>query len=249
VELIFFPRTWKQVRAMVELDRVYLVMGKVRTENGDRPQIIVERIQNDLTVARPADLGAATVTPASPSPDEPPAEPPAAAPEAPQVRPIEQPAAATTGGPPPPPNFEPDAYLYSTPRGPAATLESPPAAMSEAPSPAAAQTGEERAARPSPVVVQAPAMKPVPTEPVADKEMVNGSPRVVVVQIRPDDGWRETCRQVVHLAGRYEGHDSLRIMIWGHAMAMEFPNVSTCYCPELIDDVRRLATIASVEAI
>ncbi|MGD8856545.1 MAG: DNA polymerase III subunit alpha, partial [Chloroflexota bacterium] len=153
VELIFFPRTWKQVRAMVELDRVYLVMGKVRTENGDRPQIIVERIQNDLTVARPADLGAATVTPASPSPDEPPAEPPrakrgraakppAAAPEAPQVRPIEQPAAATTGGPPPPPNFEPDAYLYSTPRGPAATLESPPAAMSEAPSPAAAQTGE-----------------------------------------------------------------------------------------------------------
>jgi hypothetical protein len=92
-------------------------------------------------------------------------------------------------------------------------------------------------------------MKPVPTEPVADKEMANGSPRVVVVQIRPDDGWRETCRQVVHLAGRYEGHDSLRIMIWGHAMAMEFPNVSTCYCPELIDDVRRLATIASVEAI
>ncbi|UCG25974.1 MAG: DNA polymerase III subunit alpha, partial [Chloroflexota bacterium] len=60
VELIFFPSIWKRVRSLVEVDRVYLITGKVRTENGDRAQVIVERIQNDLTVARPADVAIET---------------------------------------------------------------------------------------------------------------------------------------------------------------------------------------------
>jgi hypothetical protein len=83
----------------------------------------------------------------------------------------------------------------------------------------------------------------------SDNGHSQGQPKVVVVQIRPGPKWRETCREVVQLAGRYEGVDSLRISVSGRQMAMEFPNLSTHFCPELVRDVKRLPAISGVSAI
>ena len=71
----------------------------------------------------------------------------------------------------------------------------------------------------------------------------------MVVQIRPEQDWRETCRRIVQFAGRYQGEDSLRISIAGQPMAMEFPNLNTCYCPELVRDVKGLPAISGVEVV
>jgi DNA polymerase-3 subunit alpha len=271
VELIFFPRTWKQVRSRVELDRVYLVMGKVRTGNGDRPQIIVERIQNDLTVARPADLalngspderpptGHRPARPTAPSPEVPPVAKTlpvpeqkatqSAAPKPATTTTADRPATTSRSGPPPPPNFEPDdAYSSAMPASRPATVEPspakprPPAATATPSEPEAADSNRGDTPSLEPPTATEPLATSVSGEPV-------GLPRVVVVHLQPDGAWRETCRQVVQLAGRYAGHDSLLIRVSGQPMAMEFPNLNTCYCPELIDDVRRLPAIVGVEAI
>ncbi len=278
VELIFFPRTWKQVRSLVELDRVYLVMGKVRTENGDRPQIIVERIQNDLTVARPADVDERPAAPPPPDRARPAVPPPAASADtassgkpassgkrAPLERPAPKRKVPPTGkqaagpkpaaqqmlasGPPPPPNFEPDDdYLFAPPGGQAAAPPRRPPLDDVNAEPAPIRPGPMPSAATPPSDLQAKSEKPAP--PVnADDAEANGPPKVVTVQIQADDLWRDTCRRIVQLAGGFEGQDSLRISIYGQPMAMDFPNVRTCYCPELIDQVRRLPGIAGVEAI
>jgi DNA polymerase-3 subunit alpha len=284
VELIFFPRTWKQVRSMVELDRVYLVRGTVRNENGDRPQIIVERIQNDLSVARPVDApvdeaplvqAAATKKPsaskqpervpaamqpwreAPPDHDQgPPAEQPSpASSSAPEMAPevgraqepqfrASQPETMHIDGPPPPPNFEPaEDYLYTSP-------------VSGDFAPAAGRSWVQTESRVANVDSQKGSNGSLVDDWTAPDELVepetarsNGPPRVVVVQVRPNDQWRETCRRIVELAGRYEGRDSLRIRVSGQPMALEFPNIRTSYCPELVENVRGLPSIAGVEAV
>jgi hypothetical protein len=89
----------------------------------------------------------------------------------------------------------------------------------------------------------------VADDPSADNGQAKRPSRMIVVHIRPEDDWRETCRRIVQLAGQYEGQDSLRIRVSGQPMAMEFPNLRTSYCPELVSDVRRLPAISSVDAI
>jgi DNA polymerase-3 subunit alpha len=262
VELVFFPSVWKRVRSAVEVDQVYLVMGKVRSRNGDRAQIIVERIQNDLTVARPADIasdygsqGPEAQDQRPPRPPSPPREPmkpvtnavgheqdrdtlsrPAlengvasgegpvgSSPPGADVAPV------TGSGAPPPPNFDPDDDALYRPAPRVST--SPPDPPAEIEHVATAHSNESRAEESSPAGNK--------NAPVAS--------RTIVIRIRPDETWRQTCRQVVRLAGRYEGGDALRISVSGRTMAMEFPNMKTLFCPEFVEDVESLGAIDGVD--
>jgi DNA polymerase-3 subunit alpha len=262
VELVFFPSVWKRVRSAVEVDHVYLVMGKVRSQNGDRAQIIVERIQNDLTVARPADIasdygsqGPEAQDQRPPRPPSPPRDP--MKPETNAVsreqdrdtlsRPAQENGLASGEGPvgssppgadvapvtgsgaPPPPNFDPDDDALYRPAPKAST--SPPDPPAEVEHVATAHSNESPAEESSP----------------AGNKNAPVVSRTIVIRIRPDETWRQTCRQVVRLAGRYEGGDALRISVSGRTMAMEFPNMKTLFCPEFVEDVESLGAIDGVD--
>ncbi len=55
VELLLFPKTWEEFRSIIEPDKVYLVRGKVRVENDNKPKIVVESITDNLSLAVPLD--------------------------------------------------------------------------------------------------------------------------------------------------------------------------------------------------
>lgn len=54
-ELIFFPQTWKQYREIIQTDQVYLIRGQVKFDGGERATIIVDSINNNLSLATPAE--------------------------------------------------------------------------------------------------------------------------------------------------------------------------------------------------
>ncbi len=238
VELIFFPRTWAQCREYVEADKIYLVRGKVRIEDGDRTKIIVDSIDKDLSVARPGD-----------GPDDGPDDgldrPKSKSAPDKQVFNVDLVNDGETGlsnkkepadqafpnigfVPPPPLNFE--------------ELED-------------ARPVEDRQ-------FQSQALAPDPQQRMPEvkvaSEVFGGASakeidrmsapaRTVVVEIAPATDWQSTCRQLVQLADRYEGRDSLRICLAGHDFEMMFPNQNTDFCAELVEALERLPDVRRVQ--
>jgi DNA polymerase-3 subunit alpha len=102
VDIIFFPRTWKRVRELVQMDQILVIQGKVQVRD-DSITIIVDRAQKTVEMAQDADavyesdngaswgngFNGATKAP-----------PPAAPPQ------VAEPAPTLNTAPPPPPNFE-----------------------------------------------------------------------------------------------------------------------------------------------
>jgi hypothetical protein len=54
VDLVFFPRTWKQYHDQVKVDQILVVQGKVKADN-DSVSIAVESVQSNVIIARDAD--------------------------------------------------------------------------------------------------------------------------------------------------------------------------------------------------
>jgi hypothetical protein len=54
IDVVFFPRTWKQFRDVVEVDQVMLLWGKVQNKN-DNVNIIVDRVQTKVENGAPAE--------------------------------------------------------------------------------------------------------------------------------------------------------------------------------------------------
>jgi DNA polymerase-3 subunit alpha len=270
VELIFFPRTWQEVRADVEVDQVYLIRGKVQIENGDQAKIFVDSITSNLTLSQSADAGLDLPMPAVINDFEPPddedfndsdiAEPVPVykvqgngyvhsrsepekfqlkserAQSLPEDSPVSQVVETETFGlpansPPPPPNFESEDdqwYVSSSPvNGNGANGNGRQAVLSP-------QIEKQRktAAPPSP---------PPAVEKNPDK--------VVVVKVRPVGDWQKTCRKLLSVAGQFEGRDSLRLMLVGHPLVMEFPNQNTHYCPELVVSMEQMPVTVHVETV
>ncbi|MGH2537229.1 MAG: DNA polymerase III subunit alpha [Candidatus Promineifilaceae bacterium] len=55
LEVVFFPRTWKQVSAQLRADHVYLMRGKVQVDQGERAKLFVDSVESDLLLAKPAE--------------------------------------------------------------------------------------------------------------------------------------------------------------------------------------------------
>ncbi len=54
VDLLFFPRTWKEYRGKIRVEQVVVIRGKVQAEQ-DSVTILVDKVHDNFTVARSAD--------------------------------------------------------------------------------------------------------------------------------------------------------------------------------------------------
>jgi hypothetical protein len=79
-----------------------------------------------------------------------------------------------------------------------------------------------------------------------EQTSANGASKLLVVEIRASGNWKETCRQSIKLAGRYEGNAMLRLQLAGQDLVMDFPNQRTSNQVELIEKLERLAGVSRV---
>jgi hypothetical protein len=82
---------------------------------------------------------------------------------------------------------------------------------------------------------------------VAKSKSNEESKRSILVEIEADPSWRDTCRQVVEHASQFRGNDALHIRVAGQKLAMEFPNQNTDICPELVESVKQINSVVSIE--
>jgi hypothetical protein len=105
IDLVIFPRTWRQVSDMIEYDKVVIVEGRVDAKNGE-PKILVDSVKTEIDLVTPFEAG----KPRKKSP------PPVPQPESPEEKPpqpkkIAEPSSTYEdehGMPPPPETFPHD---------------------------------------------------------------------------------------------------------------------------------------------
>ena len=70
--------------------------------------------------------------------------------------------------------------------------------------------------------------------------------RLLVVEIRASGNWKETCRQSVKLAERYQGNAGLRLQLAGQDLVMDFPERRIDCAIELVEALERLPGVGRV---
>jgi hypothetical protein len=68
----------------------------------------------------------------------------------------------------------------------------------------------------------------------------------ILVKIKAERSWQETIRRSLQAASKYEGNDHIQLAVSGHNQVMEFPNLSTRACPELLTALRRMSGVVDV---
>ncbi|MDX1614196.1 MAG: DNA polymerase III subunit alpha, partial [Candidatus Promineifilaceae bacterium] len=291
VELLFFPRTWKEVRAIVEEERVYLVRGTIKVEGDERIKLIVEGIENNLTMAKAAEMPQDDeLLPPPELPAEPdeeddedeleaepdvPAEPTSLATaraESEDSSPQEA-GAVLQNMPPPPPNFEEEdeAWLRPAAEAPSRRANMRQRSNSAGNKPSGPLTGGRQGSKQGrqPEAPEAGQATVGPgsidgtdeggaktTAPdAADHEgqqamtPVVAERRMVVVEVAAEDDWRAACREVVAISRDHEGADGLRIQIAGQKLAMDFPNLETHFCEDLVEAIQNLPAVRRVDVV
>ncbi|MBK8989354.1 MAG: PHP domain-containing protein [Chloroflexi bacterium] len=245
IEVVFFPRTWKEYRQLVAVDQVMLVWGKVQLK-GDEVNVIVDRVQTKVENGAPTEEtlpqngrgnrnGRLHETPSPYIPPPPPTDYPE------DSYPDDD---SSYAGPPPPPNFDEDSP--ARPNNQRLTVSSERTAVEAA---AVHQPTNQPTQPTSPT----PAHHTPPPAPLifGDKKasQVANNIKTIVVEIKPVGNWKEVCRTAVAEAAKYEGHDGLSLELTGHGWAIDFPNQQTRICQDLISALRRLPGIANVKAV
>jgi hypothetical protein len=223
-----------------------LVTGKVQLK-GEDVNIIVDRVETNLELARDADAPRTPPAPPPPAvsngrsptngngqprPANGHAVPPAPADDSPVQ-------AQSEGPPPPPPNFDEEMLAVTTAAPQAAGAKTAAAVKTAAaaktapdPTPPAPQTAKAAPAAPA---VTAPAAVPPPPQ-----------RQTVVVEVRPVSNWRAIFRESVRLAGEFAGPDALTLKVSGQPQHIHLPNQQTLVCPELLERLRMQPGIARV---
>ncbi|MBE2222153.1 MAG: DNA polymerase III subunit alpha [Anaerolineae bacterium] len=249
IDVVFFPRTWKQCRDMVQVDQVMLLWGKVQDKD-DSVNIIVDRVQTTVENGAPVEddtyttfgngFGNGNGNENGRSVPTPPIYAP---------QPVSQEVVKESGTftPPPPPNFDEESVARPIAvNSQRKTENSPPPATHHTQPVSNFQSPVAKPAQAKP----APA-KPAPTKPRIDFSQPNGfavdTVKTMVVEIKPVGNWKEACREVIQMASRYEGEDKLRLQMVSHGWAMDFPNSNIRICQELLVNLRRLPGVASVK--
>ncbi|MCC7358287.1 MAG: DNA polymerase III subunit alpha [Anaerolineales bacterium] len=79
LELVVFPRTWKEVSPWLKLEQLIVIYGKVDSKSQGQPKIIVEQLKTEFDTVRPTDAqAAAALSRPAPTPTLPRARPAAA---------------------------------------------------------------------------------------------------------------------------------------------------------------------------
>jgi len=223
VDVIFFPRTWKEYRMEIQVDQVMLITGKVQADEDDLT-IIADRVQTKIEHA-----SASTVSAAKPAPTQATASPPSAETNAP----AEQVRESTPAYELPP--WE-DEMLRETPpvTGSRPAPPPPPPAWDDdnewtpAPQPQKSGNGRGNGRQQSAAKVE--------------------GPHLVHVEVEPGAKWQKTIRQVLAVSERYPGEGHLTVSLAGQGLAMAFPERATHYSPELAAALAELPGVLRVRA-
>lgn len=75
---------------------------------------------------------------------------------------------------------------------------------------------------------------------------VNGTYKLLVVEIRASGNWKDTCRQTLRLAERYQGNAMLRLQLAGQDLMMDFPNHLVGCEADFVEALERLPGVGRV---
>jgi DNA polymerase-3 subunit alpha len=227
IEIVFFPRTWKQVRDQVQVDQVMVIRGKVQVEE-TRTKIMVDLVQTSIEVAQAREEPASYLTYA-PAVDE----------TVPELEDAdadgeELPVMSTPAGhrPPPPPPRPDEWYAAPPPFDDPFPPEARPAQRPRHDSAGTSNGGPTR------------------TNGGPNGSLKRVAEQLIVVEVDPGADWRTACRESVSLATSYAGQDRISLAIAGTpGFVMEFPNHRTDACRELLDSLRQLPGVVEVKAL
>ena len=264
IDLVLFPKTWANYREEVQFNQIIVVRGTVKAER-ESWSVIVNSVQTKLTIAREA--GRPGNDP-GPDADWTPFDADPSGGWAGEYQPespftyrddgLEAGYRAEVKDSVPPPPDEDDEPAYDGVDEDAPTR----------PDPAAIEEAQEPVPPPVVEVPEVPAGQAAAVEPVDEGLMpANGTApaaepgigtvleqafrdpaptRALVVEVRASSNWKDTCRQSIRLAGRYDGDAMLRLQIVGQNLVMDFPNQRTGLEPELMAALRRLPGVGRV---
>jgi DNA polymerase-3 subunit alpha len=260
LELVIFPRVWREVSAWLTVEQIVIIYGKADTQGGGNPKILVDSLRQDFKVAaasngngKPNGHGPTPAQAILWEPDQ--FRPPARAPE-----------------PPPPDDWLPppdddwitgaetvedrgprtanrDSRAGAPPVPPFASLVMAPAGMAGDAKPALAPVASSGLAQ----VVNdpaAPAMLPAsPSSSVAVRgprtAFASSDARRVIIQLLNTGDKDKDLRLLRHVHGllsSYPGQDEFEFEIHerNRHYQLRFPNHNTDYTPELAAELTRL---------
>ena len=255
IELVIFPRTWQESKALCEEGKIVVISGKVDAENTP-PKILVDEISTDFNLVttaedigrlpkstnapKPRVLQPAPVKKTSPANEQPTAKP------AHQLKKVAEPVAtyappATNAEMPPPPPAFPDDWdeiVYEMDN---------PADMADIDFPLMPETHPARphdeqaqnTVAPQEDAVAREVRKSIPKLDLFKNNDSDLPPRLITVSIRPNGNLERDKRRLKNIHGvliSFPGKDKFSLQIFegyrGHLI--DFPNYNTRICDEML---------------
>ncbi len=251
VELVLFPRTWKNFGFLCEESKIVIAEGKVDA-NSSPPKILVDTIRTEMNLVTAAQSEPVQeARPGSDSPRPAPVPPARRVTEpAPAYAADDEPVSAPADGdvPPPPEAFPPGWDEIAMDARPEPVLAATqPTADSPAPTKREPARAAVVAAGPSGALEalgEIPPVKLLPIHsPIRDAE-VEHPPSLITVLLRPTGDEARDRRRLKNIYGvliSFPGRDrfSLQIFEDGRGHLIDFPNDTTRICPEMLERLKK----------
>jgi DNA polymerase-3 subunit alpha len=223
IEVVFFPRTWKECRNLVAVDQVMLVTGKVQTK-GEDVNVLVDRVATNLQGAIAADEELPYIAPTNGNGNG------------------RETGNGRTYMPPPPPE---DDYFIAEPP-PEIVISNQYSVISEQ----LVVTSGQLTVNSEQLAVSREALTTSHQPPATSHQPPATSHHertyTVVIEVKPSANWQQACREALRQVNEYVGPDGLSIRIVGQGLKMEFGHGRTRSCPELFEALRLIPGIAKV---
>ena len=262
IDIVFFPRTWNDVKEKAQVNQIALVGGKVNSRGGDDVSIIVDNLQvtffnamaaddsDDVVVQQPSLQDHAisqdqAVIDEVEGPDWAPKEWDDLGDEAVVSEPFDKlrtqqlavNSKRSSVTPSPPNDFddlppEPDFGDWDEFGSP-----QPPASVvngnDAAKSKTNASNGINKVAEPTPNYAT---------------RNTQHDPRTIIIELESSGNWRDAIRRSVRLADEFAGQDQLVVKMIGDGMTMRFPKQRTDFCADLEKSLNQVPGVLRVVA-
>jgi DNA polymerase-3 subunit alpha len=250
IDLVLFARTWARFETVLEVGKIIIAEGKVDASSAPA-KILVDNIRTEIKVIEPADE---VVLPGRIEKKNPAAQTPPT--RSTQVNLVAEPAPLEFEDddalPPPPEAFPPGWDDLPMPDNTPSGKGNLPVRSASTPVPTATR-------EPDPLLQALPARQNIPVNPPAPKlsprlaasiqapTREEHPPQMVTVTLRTSGDVRKDQRRIQRLHGTFiscpgKDHFTLYIQENGRSFLMEFPNDTTHYCPELLEDLKKIVS-------
>ena len=243
IEVVFFPRTWTEVRDKVQGDAIVIVFGKYKVKDDTMLSLMAEKVltveeylkgNGHSAVEEPRYEYTIPAVPdwvMSGEEDE----------EMVEETPVRRNGASHSTAvparrndvshpaPPPPPNpVRSNDVSRPTPPPPP-----PPPNFEDEDAWSASYT---------------PAATPPPPPMVRESAPSLPARHIVIELDEKQPNWRDSCRQVVQIAQRFDGRDQFTVRFRTGNLQISFHQQTTRYCPDLVQQLQRVAAVVGVQA-